>query len=340
MSPRAAGGGFWAAEGGLRRRLAVVCGVLAVLLVILVLGILFSPDRVQARAAGQPLLPGAVPQKIIGIDISAGGTLVTSLRRTSAGWEMPSGRRTYPASADRITTFLRIMTGLTRTSLVSRGASHLAELGLAPDSARLVVLHQAAGGPDLAVEVGARGSGGDADYVRVRGEQSAYLARGQVSFFLSQEPSSWYELHVLPDDVQGTTVASVTVSGSLQPQETGGGISGGYTLRRSSADKLDQWTIDGETRAVDRVSAGAMASALANLEGVDFADVAASAAAPTGGLRVTVQTFAGKRYVLDAQSAAQPGKLLLRSDWSPWSWLVNPLALERAVLPESRLLAR
>jgi len=322
-----------------RRRLAAVCGVLAVLLVLLVLGIVFSPDRVQARAAGQPLLPGAVPQKIIGIDISAGGTLVTSLRRTATGWEMPSGQRTYPASADRITAFLRIVTGLTRTSLVSRGASHLGELGLAPGSARLVVLHQAASGPDLAVEVGARGPGGDADYVRVQGEQSVYLARGQVSFFVSQEPSSWYELHVLPDDVQGTTVASVTVSGSLQLEENGGRISGGYTLRRSSADKPDQWTIDGEARAVDRLSAGAMASALANLEAVGFADAAGeSGAASGGGLRVTVETFAGKRYVLDARRAAQPGKLLVRSDWSPWSWLVKPLALERAVPPESRLL--
>ena len=342
MTPRAAGGGFRAAEGGFRRRLAAVCGVLAALLVLLVLGVVFSPDRVQARAAGQPLLPGAVPQRIVGIDISAGATLVTSLRRTAKGWEMPSGQRTYPASSDRITTFLRIVTGLTRTSLVSRGASHLGELGLAPDSARLVVLHQAAGGPDLAVEVGGRGPGGDADYVRVRGEQSVYLARGQVSFFLSQEPSSWYELHVLPDDVQGTTVASVTVSGSLPQEDPPGAVLGGeYTLRRPSADKLDQWTIDGESRPVDRVAAGAMASALANLEGVDFADATAGFAAPSGGgLRVIVETFAGRRYVLDVRRAPQPGKLLVRSDWSPWSWLVNPLALQRAVLPASRLMSR
>ena len=341
MSPRAADGGMHADGGAFRWRLAAVCGVLAALLLILVLGIVFSPDRVQARAAGQPLLPGAVPQKIVGIDISAGGTLITTLRRTAAGWEMPSGPRTYPASADRVTTFLRIVVGLTRTSLVSRGASHLGELGLAPESARLVVLHQAAGGPDLAVEVGARGPGGDADYVRVRGEQSVYLARGQVSFFLSQERSSWYELHVLPDDVQGTTVASVTVSGSLPPEETAGRFRGGYTLRRSSADKLDQWTMDGQTKPVDRVAAGAMTSALANLEGADFADGAAASAEPGGGgLRLTVETFAGKRYVLDVRRAPQPGKLLVRSDWSPWSWIVNPLALERAVLPESRLLAR
>jgi hypothetical protein len=325
-----------------RARLATVCGAAAVLLVLLVIGVVFSPDRVQARAAGQPLLRGVSPQSITGIDISSGGTLVESLRRTATGWELPSGNRVYPASTDRITTFLRIAAGLTRTSLVSTSASHLAELGLAADTARLVVLHQAAG-PDLAVEVGARGPSGDADYVRVRGEQAVYLARGSVSFFLSQEPSSWYELHVLPDDVQGTTVASVTVSGRLPLEGSAGGVLGGaYTLRRPSADKPDQWVLDGTSAPVDRVSAGAMASALANLEGTDFADITAAPAPGRAGgeLHVTVQTFAGKRYVLEVRPSPLPGKVLVRSDWSPWAWVVNPLALQRAVLPESRLLAR
>jgi Domain of unknown function (DUF4340) len=334
------GGGSRSAANGFRRRLAWVCAALAVLLALFVLGIVFSPDRVQARAAGQPLLPGVLPQNIVGIDISVGGKLVMSLRRTASGWELPSGPRLYPASADRITTFLRVVSGLTRTSLVSRDATHLAELGLAPDSARLVVLHQAAGKPDLAFDVGARGPGGDADYVRVRGEQSVYLARGQVSFFLSQEPSSWYELHVLPDDVQGTTVSSVTVSGSVPLEEPpGAALSGGYTLSRPSADKLDQWEIEGTSKTVDPVMAGAMVSSLANLEGVDFADGAALGAS-RGGLRLAVATFAGKRYVLDVRRGPLPGRLWISGDWSHRSWFVNPLALQRAVLPESRLLAQ
>lgn len=310
------------------------------LVALLVLGILFSPDRVQTRAAGQLLLQDALPQNIVGVDISAGGKLVTSLRRTTSRWEIHSGPATYPASTDRVTTFLRIVAGLARTSLVSRDAAHLAELGLAPDSARLVVLHQAAGKPDLAFDVGGRGPSGDADYVRVRGEQSVYLARGQVSFFLSQEPSSWYDLHVLPDDAQGTTVSSVTVSGSLPLEEPSGAVlSGGYTLSRPSADKLDQWEIEGTSKTVDPVTAGAMVSSLANLEGVDFAEEAAPGASGSG-LRVAVATFAGGRYVLEVRRAPQPGRLLMRSDWSPRSWVVNPLALQRAVLPESRLLAQ
>ncbi len=91
---------------------------------------------------------------------------------------------------------------------------------------------------------------------------------------------------------------------------------------------------------MDRVAAGAMASSLANLEGVDFARAAPDTTeAPGSELRVTVTTFAGRTYVLDVRPAPQPGMLLVQRDGSPWTWIVNPLALQRAVLPESRLLA-
>jgi hypothetical protein len=321
-------------------RLFTVGAVLAVLLVLLVLGIAFSPERVQARAAGQPLLPGAFPQKVVGIDILTGGVLTISMRRTGSGWEISSGLNAYPASSPRITTFLRIVAGLFRTSLVARDSTHDGELGLAPNSVRQFVLHHAQG-PDLAVDVGTRAPGGDADYVRVRGEQSVYLARGSVSFFLGLKASSWYELHILPDDVKDTTIAFVRTEGGIDLDEAAGGpLIGGYTLRRPSADKLDQWVIEESSKPVDRILAAAMVNSLANLDGMDFADSSAAAARAGGEFLVTVETFAGNKYVLDVRRALEPGKLLLRSDWSRWAWIVNPLAMQRAVLPEARLLAQ
>ena len=191
------------------------------------------------------------------------------------------------------------------------------------------MLHRS-GGPDIALEVGSRGPGGDADYVRVRGEQSVYLARGSLAFYLSQPAASWYELHVLPDDLVGTTIASIVASGSL------GAVRADYTLRRPSSDKLEQWVV-GAGAPADRVTAGAMANSLADLEGIDFSSGPRPAAAA---LRVEVTTFQGKRYRLAAAAGPQPGTVLVNADWSPWTYVVNALALQRAVLPESSLKAR
>lgn len=342
-----------------RTRLLALCGVLAGLLALLLLGVFFSPDRVQARTSGRPLLPGVSAQKIDAIDISVNGETKVRLRRTASGWETPSDARTYPASAERITTFLRTVMGLQQTSLVSSDARHLPELGLSADAARLLVLHKT-GVPDVALLVGKRGPTGDADYVQVRGQGSVYLARGSLAFFLAQDRPYWYELHVLPDDVQGTTIAAITVSGSLRVDGSGANVvRGGYTLKRPSAEKQDRWVVGSPEKPADRVTAGAMANSLSMLEGLDFAEGPAGAplpgnaplpstaplpaATPLPGaaarLDISVATFAGKRYSISASRGPEPGKIRVTTDWSPWTYVVNALLLQRAVLPESNLSA-
>ena len=217
------------------------------------------------------------------------------------------------------------MTGLPRTSLVSSDSRRLAELGLSPAEARRLVLHQA-GAPDSVLLAGKRGPGGDADYVQVNGDPSVYLARGSLAFFLAQEPSYWYELHVLPDDVQGTTIASITVSGNLAVDDTGSGVlRGGYALGRSSPEKQDEWVVGTPGQRADRVAAGAAAG---------------GEAARGGRLDITVTTFAGKTYSISVRRGPEPGKVRITTDWSPWTYLVNALLLPRAVLPESILVAR
>ena len=312
-----------------RARLAAVCAALAVLIVLFVVGTLFSPERVQARTAARPLLAGVLAQKIDGIEIMEGSTTAVQLRK-----EVARVARTgaYPVSADRVATFLRTVAGLRRTSQVTSDPQHLGELGLGSEGSRTLVLHQA-GAPDAVLQVGKRGPAGDADYVRVRGEDRVYLARGSLSFFLSQKLPYWYELHVLPDDVQGTTISEITVSGALET------LRGGYTLRRPSADKLDQWMV-GDS-AADRVTAGAMASSLANLEGADFLESGSgSGTGRTGGkeagrLVIAVKTFEGKAYRLFVSRGTEPGKVRVTADWSPWTYVVNAVAMQRAVLSEA-----
>ncbi len=311
-----------------RARLLTAAGALAVLILLFIIGIALSPERVQARTSAQPLLPGISSEKVDGIEIREAGTTTIQLQREAHGWQTGA----YPVSADRVATFLRTVAGLRRTSRVSSGPQHLGELGLASDESRILVLHQA-GAADAVLEVGKRGPAGDADYVRVQGQDQVYLAKGSLSFFLAQKPPYWYELHVLPDDVQGTTIAEITVSGALET------LRGGYTLRRPSADKLDQWVVGGS--AADRVTAGAMASSLANLEAVDFAgEKAGQTGSGAGRLDIAVKTFEGKTYALSVTRGPEQGRVRVTTSWSPWTYVVNEVPLQRAVLSESRLIFR
>jgi hypothetical protein len=221
--------------------------------------------------------------------------------------------------------------------MVSRDAAHFPELDLSYDTARHLTLHRAAGTSDIGLLVGRRGPSGDEDYVRVQGEGAAYLVRGSLGFYLSQDRSYWYELHVLPDDVTGTTVARITVSGTLRldgPEPAV--VQGPYTLLRVPGAQSTEWTIDG--KQADRLVAGAMAGALSLLEGEDFADSSSGAAG--GRLEVEVATIEGKKYELVVRRDPASRKALVTTSWSRWTYVVNPLLLQRAMRPASALQAR
>ena len=320
-----------------RTRLVTVCAVLLLLVAALVLGTVFSPDRVQARTAGRALLSLSSADEVTGIEIASGGAPVVTLARDSSGWKATAVGRVYPASADRLHSFLRTLAGLTRGKMVSRDESHFPELGVSDDTARRLTIHRSSGRPDLGLLVGRRGPSGDEDYVRVPGEGAVYLVRGSVAFFLSQAPSYWYELHVLPDDVLGTTVERITVSGTLRLDGPGSEVvQGPYTLVRVPAAQSAEWTIDG--KPANHLAAGAMASALSLLEGEDFADSFSGAA--VGTLDIEVATVEGKKYELVVRQDPASRKILVTTSWSPWTYVLNPLLLQRAVRPASVLRAQ
>jgi len=173
----------------------------------------------------------------------------------------------------------------------------------------------------------------------VRGEDAAYLVRGSLAFFLSQDRAYWYELHVLPDDVRGTSIGRISVSGSLSlggPQ--GETLRGPYTLVRGTGERDGEWTMQGEKRPVNRLAAGGMANSLALLEGVDFSEAAPDGSGGNGRLVVEVSTLEGKTYSFRMRPGPQPAQFLVTTSWSAWTYLVNELPLKRAIPPVSDLL--
>ena len=323
---------------GFRSRVISLCAAIVLLTASLVLGILFSPERVQARSTGKPLIEKGF--EVEGIDIDSKAETLATLRRRASGWEaQAAGGRVYPASGERLAIFLRHLAGLTQGRLASRDSGHFGELGLGEDARRLVLRlagPKGAAGTErqTTLLVGKRGPSGDEDYVMVEGENAAYLVRGSLSFFLAQERSYWYELHVLPDDVQGNSIAAITIAA----------VTGSYTLSRKSGTQGAPWSLEGDGAPVNQTAAGAMANALANLEGEAFADPPpADTSKATGGvgrLAIEVSTHEGKKYSLSLRAGPESGKLTVTTSWSPWTYTVDEAQLRRAVLPLSSLRSR
>ncbi len=332
-----------------RVRLLRTGAVLAALAALYVGGLLFSPERVRARAEEKPLLALPSTAAVRGIDLVFQGVTRLALRRQGERWEVQAGGPpVFPANAGRVESLLAELASLPRGPLVSRDPGRDAGLGLSADAARLLLLHRDGGQPDVGLLVGERGPGGGEDYVRVRGEPGVYLARGSLSVRLTQDRPYWYDLHVLPDDVRGTTIGRVRVRGTLELGPAGGGrLEADYTLAREAGGEWALAGSAGEARPADRLAAGAMANSLALLEGEDFLEALAAAGRPAapeppagGTLEVEVATLGGSTYVLHLRGVPGTGQALVTTNASPWTFLVNAAPLRRALRPASELLAK
>ncbi len=315
-------------------RLAIVCSVLALLVAAFVLGLVFSPQRMEERRSGAPLLPLPSSVQVSSVDVYShaddAAPLVTLQRKGANLWDAAAGSATYPASSDRAAALLQELLGLRRGNLVSTDPSRMADLGLDPASAHRVVLH-APGRPDVALLVGKRAPSGDEEYVQLQGERAAFLTRSSLGVLLSQDRSYWYDLRVLPEDVQPTTIMSVAVTGSSVGEP--------FTLVRVPAGQGYQWQLQGRGAPVNQTAAVAMIERLAQLEGTDFAQGATASGAATL-LQVTVVALNGDRYILRIRRGSQNrDQLFLTTSWSPWTYAIDSSTLSRTIFSASDLLA-
>jgi hypothetical protein len=323
---------------GFRMRVLGLSVMLVGLAGLFAAGLLFSPDRVQARARSAPLLPLASPRELSAVELFPRGSPPLTLRRRDGGWEAEVDGRIFPASAERAEALASLLAGLRRGPLVSTDPARNAELGLAENIAGLLVLHRAAGKPAVSLLVGARAPSGEQDYLMLKGQPAAYLVQGNLSVLLAQDRSYWLDLYLFPDEVQGATIGRIMVKGSIPSRPGARSLQASYTLVRAA--KNGGWSIQGEPGTVDASAAEAMADALARLEGDELLEAMPGAprTPATVSLKVEVQTLEGMSYSI--QAARDGSRLQVRTSWSLWTYLVNPLLLARAVRPASELLAR
>lgn len=311
-------------------RLAAVLAALVVLVAAFILGILFSPQRMEERKSGAPLVRLGPSAQVLSVDIYShaddSAPLVTLRRKGANVWEAAGSGASYPASPDRVAALLQGLLGTRKGNLVSSDPARMADLDLDPASARQVVL-RVQGKPDVALLVGKRAPSGDEEYVELRGDPSAFLTRSSIGILLSQDRSYWYGLRVLPDDVQSTTIMSVAVSGSS--------IGSPYTLQRVPAGQSFRWELRDQNASVNQAAATAMVERLAQLEGTDFVPAGRAA----GPLRVAIVALNGDRYTLRVGPGPRNGELLLTTSWSPWTYAIDSATLSRTIFPESDLLA-
>jgi len=174
-----------------RTKVTLASTLLAVLTLTAVLGWAFSQQAVVARQAEEPLLAGYQISDVTGLEIGNG----VSLKKDKT-WTLTYQGKSYPASADRVETYLKTLSSLRRERLATRDGDGKA-FGLESGFRTLKVVG-AAGKPVADLQVGSTNDLGDKAYVRFSGTKEVWQTDSGFSRTLDMDFNTWADLTLFP----------------------------------------------------------------------------------------------------------------------------------------------
>ena len=234
------------------KKVLVLGGSLIVLLGIWAGGLLFSPDRLTARAEAGSLLAGPVDSAAT-ITLVGGGGL--TLQKQGGSWYLVDGPQHFPVQASRVSSFLEALASVKRLRPLAQSREAWAGFSLDDAQAKSITVKAASGSTLTDLRVGGYGPTGAEVYVRRSGSDTSYAADASFAAYLSYGRSGWLDLQILPQmpvtDIQGISVQSgLRLDGPAKPP-----LALEYRLTRSSQGwsglaGLDPNAVDGLARSL------------------------------------------------------------------------------------------
>lgn len=294
------------------------------------LGILSNSVTKSGQIARSPLLPSFDKMQATGIVLDKPSGESINIQKRDGKCVVVVGGLYLPASAIKVQALLDSVAGLEYGKLVNSDTALEDRFSLDPQHAKHLTITNASGEKLISFLVGKPGASGYEDYIRLSDDKRVYLTRSSMNFYFSQTADYWYDLMLLPDDVTGNSIRSIAVTGAIPEDPQGKRIvREDYTLTKSgTADS--QWVIVGKSLSLDQARVQTFVNRLAMLQGVDFSTVSRPASAD---LTISITTDKGQHFTLAGTAIKGGAQYQFYRDEFPYAYIVNSLALMRAVAP-------
>ena len=324
-----------------RKKITILGAVLAALVVLYVLGVLFSPTRVQQRSASTPLYPDLKAEAVQEIQIQepggAGGAAASlTMKRQGDGWQLLIQGTAFPALASRIDTLLEQLAGLKRARVASTDPQTWPAFEVDKEKARRLVLKDAAGKALVDLHVGKPAPGGQGSYVRREGSNDVVQADRSLDYYAGASDEQWSDLRLFPRELQGGDLVRIDVRGrtgfDAEEKESGRPVS--HSLLLESGQEGPRWQVQGDpdfALAADKVEG--LAATLAGFEGSRFAvnvpEGQAGFDSPFGEIGVSTRDDKSYRLLIGAYLQAEE-QYYARLEGGPFTWLVPAWRVRQA----------
>ncbi|MFW5769568.1 MAG: DUF4340 domain-containing protein [Spirochaetota bacterium] len=326
------------------RKILSLSIVLTVLVIVYILGSIFTRTGRQQEIHSVPILTPLERESIHSFELEGGtGSVSLSIGEDGSWWIVTEDVR-LPASEDKVDHFLESLLTI-RTLRFATDDEELFEDFSVAEPVRYISFRDDEGAlikrlvlSETEAEAGAETG---PSYVRVQPAEKIYQVDDDLSFYMRQDGNYWADLDLFPTAVTPESVLRVDVAGDFTLSD-GYNFAGAYTLVKRADGDEEWWEIisgDTGTSEADPGETERVITTLAELRGFAFAEDQNRAGK---GLEETAASIrfesGGEEYRLIVGSPAkEEGSRYLEVSAAPYLYLVKEWALKRIFKPGEEL---
>lgn len=309
---------------GFQRKFRLLVGLDAALVLLIALGIAFSPTAASARSTRRSLVTGIDAVATIHID----GSESITLARSGSDWLLRSADGDLPADAPRVQAFLKAVDAVKSMEPVAHDSSSWQSLGLDGASSRHVRLLDAKGGTMADFIVGRYATSPNAVYLALTGSTDAFSVASGMASYVQGTHASWLDLKAWTTPPAVEAVQEVEVHGKVKTAD-GTMVNESYTIARSG----NAWKSGATVLDPSRVEA--MIRAIAAIRGEDY--VPQSAPKAEAATSIIMRLGNGRTLELDIEPGMDDGRHQATSSQRSRRLYLPAWTLTEALRPLSEL---
>lgn len=278
-----------------KAKLYALGGASCLLTVMIVLGLVFSPDRNLKRQSKGQLISAKALAKVEKIEIHTEEGQV-SLSRAGDAWTMERAGVSHPADGERVEAFLKAVAKVEELRKISSKKEDYQKFGLGKEGERRLRLMDKGGSDLVSIAFGDNSTIGKDIYLAFEGKDAVYSTENRFSSYLQVDDRSWALLKVFGSGLKGEDIQGIDLSIDFPGGE---GMDAIKTSYRISRDAKKGWKIlDQAGKDLDPAACDELASDLAALEADAFVESGSSEAKALMDARIaTLVIHSGKDKV-------------------------------------------
>jgi len=254
-----------------KRKIITLSIVLGVLVIGYVLGIIFSPERVEQRKANVPILSGIEKDKVWKIKIKSKDGEI-EIAKNSNSWSLSIDNKPFPADKDKIERFIDAVRKVKKSKIITKNPDNWKKFDVTKDSAKHFILYDKNNKIISNLYIGKEGLGGKGYYVR-SSKSNEVIQTDSLSFsyYLNIKSDFWSYLKILPKNVKKDDIIKITVKKDMVFDKSDKLKTMSYTLFKGDSKKGSVWQVEGNTSFnIDDEKAGVLLDDLISIEGNSF----------------------------------------------------------------------